>query len=160
MLWIDMKILEIGQRQTMTMLKSPIPGTKIRMEGISMKRINKEESRANTVYKYSINSESIYDFLFRVSKCRGIHVRNIFLDNRLDKSDEEYSSVTLGSIVSPPSLKEECFKNGIDTVSIQGTYNEKPITIGAKTDSDIISVITRKSNPVDIESFESETMGL
>ena len=80
-----------------------------------MKRINKEESRANTVYKYSINSESIYDTLFRVSKCRAIHVRNGYLDNRLDKSDEEHSSFILGSIVSPSSLKEACLKNGIDT---------------------------------------------
>lgn len=124
-----------------------------------MARISKTETNSNLTFDYSLleyKGKDVFDWLITVSQNEAIHVRSIQCDNTLDRGDEGKYSFTLGRFVSKEKLIALCNANGIDVVSIVGTYELNPVIIGVdlRTKSPFLTV--RKSKLANYEKLEKE----
>ena len=120
-----------------------------------MKRIGQKETKANTVYEYSIGGCSIFDVLFQISNSPDIHVRTVKLNDLSSRSGEGNSSHTIGTIVSSHKLKEMCVENGVDVVTILARYEGKTIVISGNIISNTISIVLHKMDYLNISNIEN-----
>ncbi len=123
-----------------------------------MARVSKIENNSNIVLSYSLDKYTegdIFDWLITVSQNDAIHVRSIECSDPLNRSDEGNNSFTLGKIVSKEKIIDLCHTNGIDIISVVGTYEQKPVVIGVDLRSKNPFVTVRKSDLADYEKLEN-----
>ncbi len=82
----------------------------------------------------------IYEWLTYVANNEYIEVREINLDNWMDRSDEETKSTLMMGISSKEILKEECIEREISSVSLWGMYKKKKVLVSAGLPPKKISV--------------------
>ena len=89
----------------------------------------------NTSLTYEIpticNKKSVIAWLIKAIKSPELLVGNISLDDITRSNDEGNSSITIDSDISEKELLKKCTDGETDIISINATFKDYPIVVGA-----------------------------
>ncbi len=93
----------------------------------------------------------IYEWLTYVANNEYIEVREINLDNWMDRSDEETKSTLLGRISSKEILKRQCVEREISSIALWGMYKKKKVlvSVGMESNKFSVSLVTDDINELE-----------
>ena len=126
-------------------------------ESIRMGKIKEKRNNSNTVYYYKISkvldSESALKWIYEIINLRIIEINYISLNDINNNSDDGNTSKQLQPNISEEELKESFKEGNIDTISITGEYENKPIVIGIDFREYREFITIRNNKPADYISL-------
>ena len=72
----------------------------------------------------------------------------------MNRSDEGSSNVQLDAQVAVDTMKQELKMRDVDIITLNGTFNGKPLVIGVDLRNNLVYLTIRKRMPADVELIE------
>lgn len=123
--------------------------------------IVKERRNASNLTRYYrvdelTDSDAMISRLCDIRKTENLNISYILLSDLMNRSDEGSDNLRLSGNVDIEEFQNEVRQRNIDVISMNGTYKDKPVVIGAKLLRREIYITIRLSNKADIDAFEKE----
>ena len=123
--------------------------------------IVKERRNASNLTRYYrvdelTDNDAMISLLCDIRKTENLNISYILLSDLMNRSDEGSDNLRLSGNVDIEEFQNEVRQRNIDVISMNGTYKDKPVVIGAKLLRREIYITIRLSNKADIDAFEKE----
>lgn len=125
-----------------------------------MEIVKERRNASNLTRYYRVDdledSDAIISRLSYIRKIEGLNISYILLSDLMGRSDEESDSLRLSGSVDIENFQREIKLRNIDVVSMNGTFEDKPIIIGARLSACELFITIRLSNKANIDVLEKE----
>ena len=125
-----------------------------------MEIVKERRNASNLTRYYRVDELTDNDAMIRllcdIRKTENLNISYILLSDLMNRSDEGSDNLRLSGNVDIEEFQNEVRQRNIDVISMNGTYKDKPVVIGAKLLRREIYITIRLSNKVDIDAFEKE----
>lgn len=102
------------------------------------------------------SSADIVIWVNAIRECDNIKVNFIEFSDLNRRSDEGSNSIQFNADVSAEDLRDAFRHYDVDMISVSGHYRGANIVIAVDLRSKLVSITTRKSNPVNYDSLTSD----
>lgn len=119
----------------------------------------KERNNGTNITRY-YNLEQVFsnlsavEWINSVRSISGVDVEYIYYSDLMNRSDEGSSNVQLDAQVAVDTMKQELKTRDVDIITLNGTFNGKPLVIGVDLRSNLVYLTIRKRKPADVELIE------
>lgn len=97
---------------------------------------------------------SAVEWISSVRSISGVDVEYVYYSDLMNRSDEGSSNVQLDAQVAVDTMKQELKMRDVDIITLNGTFNGKPLVIGVDLRNNLVYLTIRKRMPADVELIE------
>ena len=97
---------------------------------------------------------SAVEWISSVRSISGVDVEYVYYSDLMNRSDEGSSKVQLDAQVAVDTMKQELKMRDVDIITLNGTFNGKPLVIGVDLRNNLVYLTIRKRMPADVELIE------
>ena len=94
------------------------------------------------------------EWISSVRSISGVDVEYVYYSDLMNRSDEGSSNVQLDAQVAVDTMKQELKMRDVDIITLNGTFNGKPLVIGVDLRNNLVYLTIRKRMPADVELIE------
>ena len=119
----------------------------------------KERNNGTNITRY-YNLEQVFsnlsavEWISSVRNISGVDVEYIYYSDLINRSDEGSSNVQLDAQAAVATMKQELNTRDAAIITLNGTFNGKPLVIGVDLRSNLVYLTIRKRMPADVELIE------
>ena len=97
---------------------------------------------------------SAVEWISSVRSISGVDVEYVYYSDLMNRSEEGSSNVQLDAQVAVDTMKQELKMRDVDIITLNGTFNGKPLVIGVDLRNNLVYLTIRKRMPADVELIE------
>ena len=97
---------------------------------------------------------SAVEWISSVRSISGVDIEYVYYSDLMNRSDEGSSNVQLDAQVAVDTMKQELKMRDVDIITLNGTFNGKPLVIGVDLRNNLVYLTIRKRMPADVELIE------